>query len=211
MDSLADCLSIRDVEDALGNLSQKINETYDQAMKRIENLSVNRRNTVKRLLLWVSYAKRPLTVAELEHATVIGRGDRSINEEHIVKLIMSLSAGLIVIDENETVRFVHKTVEDYFALNRSSLWPNGNLELAECCLGYLQLTSFQSGPCIGPDGSVPFNARLKEYPFLKYAASYWGDYARECRSERITPQTLNFLRDKQLLESSIQVLCYTDE
>lgn len=212
MDSLADCLTFGELENALNNLPQAINDTYDQAMIRIEKLSANRRRAVKRLLLWLSHAERPLTIKELEHATAVSRGVREINEEHIVssKVLTSLSAGLVIIDENERVRLTHKTAEDYFSKHRTDLFTGGDIEIAECCLAYLRLSVFESGPCSGPDESKMFEARLKKYPFFGYAAQHWGDHARRCESEIVTPQALIFLRSNTLLEASVQALWYTD-
>ncbi|KAH4216616.1 hypothetical protein HBI26_190290 [Parastagonospora nodorum] len=211
MDALADCLNISEIEIALRSLPQGINDTYDQVMERIEKLSVNRRRAVKRLLQWVSYSKRPLTIRELEHAIAVSRGARELQADHIIsaKVLTSLSAGIVIVDENERVRLTHKTAEDYFINRRETFFSDGDVEITERCLAYLQLATFESGPCEDTSSKL-FDARLKDYPFYGYASLYWADHARNCDPQIISPQALLFLRRKPLLEASVQALWHLD-
>lgn len=89
--------------------------------------------------------------------------------EHVLsaRVLASLTAGLVIIDEDENVRLTHKTAEYYFSQNREILFTTGDVELAECCLAYLQLAAFEEGPCTAPNESDAFDARLKEYPVNK--------------------------------------------
>lgn len=211
MDALADCLTTSDIEFALSSLPQGINDTYEQALERISKLSVNRRRAVMRLLQWVSYSKRPLTIAELEHAIAISRGAREMQTGHIIsaKVLTSLSAGIVIVDENERVRLTHKTAEDYFTTRRTTLFPNGDVDIAESCLTYLQLFTFETGPC-DDTSSETFETRLQTYPFYGYASLFWADHARSCDAQIISPQALLLLRNASLLEASVQALWYVD-
>lgn len=212
MDSVADCLSTGEVLDALENLPKEIDNTYDQAMMRIEKLSTTRQRAVKKLLQWVTYAERPLKIAELEHATAISRGVKEIRKDYILsaKVLSSLSAGLVIIDESDSIRLTHETAEAYFKSRRETLYPQGEIEIAESCIAYLQLDAFNDGPCTGPDEAMEFEQRWKLHPFLGYAALYWGNHARRSKSEIVTPQALMFLRDESHLAASVQALWYTD-
>ncbi|KAH7394274.1 ankyrin repeat-containing domain protein [Phaeosphaeria sp. MPI-PUGE-AT-0046c] len=211
MDALADCLTIVDIEHALGSLPQGINDTYEQALERISKLSVNRRRAVMRLLQRVSYSKRPLTIAELEHAIAISRDAQELRKDHIIsaKVLTSLSAGIVIVDENERVRLTHKTAEEYFISRRTLLFPDGDVEITESCLAYLQLLMFESGPCDNTS-KMAFDTRLEDYPFYGYARLFWADHARNCDAQIISPQALLFLRKKSLLEASVQALWYVD-
>ena len=161
MDSLADCLTIGEVLHALEHLPKEINNTYDQAMTRIEKLSANRQRAVKKLLLWVSFAERPLKIAELEHATAIAHGMTKIGKDYILsaKVLTSMSAGMVIIDESEYVRLTHETAEGYFKEKRKVLFPVGETEVTESCIAYLQLEVFNQGPCTGPDEAKEFEER----------------------------------------------------
>ena len=69
MDSLASKRTPRAVHEALQNLPTKIGDTYDQAMQRIEATNDDDRRIVMNFLLWITFSIRPLSVAEVEHAT----------------------------------------------------------------------------------------------------------------------------------------------
>jgi hypothetical protein len=109
---LTGCLTIA-VKDALKHLPQEINDTYDQAMLRIDKHGVNRQRAVKKHLLRISHAERPRSMIEVDYAPAISRGVRGINDEHIVRstVLTSLRAGLLIMDEYEQVRLMHKTAE----------------------------------------------------------------------------------------------------
>lgn len=212
MDSLADCLTIREVLHALEHLPKEINNTYDQAMTRIEKLSVNRQRAVKKLLLWVSFAERPLKIAELEHAIAIARGMTEIGKDYILsaKVLTSMSAGMVIIDESEYVRLTHETAEGYFKEKRKVLFPSSETEVTESCIAYLQLEVFNQGPCTGPDEAKEFEERWKVHPFLSYAALHWGSHEKRSDPDIVTPQAMMFLRNESHLAASVQALWYTD-
>jgi len=212
MDSLADCLTIKEVLHALEHLPKEINNTYDQAMTRIEKLSANRQRAIKKLLLWVSFAERPLKIAELEHATAISRGMAEIGKDYILsaKVLTSMSAGMVIIDESEYVRLTHETAEGYFKEKRKVLFPTSETEVTESCIAYLQLEVFNQGPCTGPDEAKEFEERWKLHPFLSYAALHWGNHAKRSDPDIVTPQAMMFLRNESHLAASVQALWYTD-
>lgn len=95
---------------------------YDGAIERINNQTSNKRIWARRLLAWVFHARRLLTPKELIHALSVRIGDHGLNEENFVSLpeVVSLCAGLVMIDEKSTVvRLVHYTTKEYLT-HRSS-------------------------------------------------------------------------------------------
>jgi hypothetical protein len=140
------------------------------------------------------------------------RGASEIEVEHVlsVRVLASLTAGLVIIDEHENVRLTHKTAGGCFSQNREILFPTEDVDLAECCLAYLQLTAFEEGPCTAQNESNAFDACLKEYPLLGYAAMSWVYHARRFNSPIVMPQELIFLRSKKGLEALVQALWYND-
>lgn len=63
----------------------------------------------------------------------------------------------------------------YFVRNRDRLFPSAPVDITTTCLTYLSFDNFKSGPC-GTDEEM--DARMTHFPFLQYAATYWGDHAR---------------------------------
>src|SRR5580698_1643659 len=71
MDSLVGKLNARQVRMALENLPEGMDNTYDEAMERIERQDDSRTELAKRVLSWITYAVRPLSVTELQHALAV--------------------------------------------------------------------------------------------------------------------------------------------
>ena len=67
MDSLVEKLNARQVRAALEYLPEGIDGTYDEAMERVERQDDGRKQLAKRVLSWITYAVRPLSVKELQH------------------------------------------------------------------------------------------------------------------------------------------------
>ena len=105
------------VRRALQELPSAVNDTYDKALLRIspprdENSEEDSRYAMT-LLMWMTFAKRPLTIGEMEHAvtTSINLADLPIDEECLMKVndidpdevlsaseLTSMCAGLVIVD-----------------------------------------------------------------------------------------------------------------
>ena len=105
MDSLVGKLSPAEVRNALENLPEGMDDTYDEAMVRIERQEDNRKRLAKRVLSWITYVVRPLSVEELQHALAVKPNTTKINPEAIIdeEILTSVCAGLVVIDAERNV------------------------------------------------------------------------------------------------------------
>ena len=66
--------TVGNIKRTLQNLPQGekgLDETYKQAMKRIEGQDKGYRELARQVLSWITYAKSPLTTAELRHALAV--------------------------------------------------------------------------------------------------------------------------------------------
>jgi hypothetical protein len=71
MDSIKSQPTLGHIKRALQTLPQGmegLDETYGQAIKRIEGQGEGYRELAKRVLAWVTHAKRALHIAEVQHA-----------------------------------------------------------------------------------------------------------------------------------------------
>ena len=129
LDSLADCLTIYDLRQALNGLSADLEQTYHEALERMKRrLKPPQHKVLQRILLWVVWVERPLSVAELEHATAVRPGVNEIDPESIlpIRQITTWSAGLIFVDQKSLVRLIHTTTESFFSQHREELFPSGD-------------------------------------------------------------------------------------
>jgi hypothetical protein len=134
MDSLAKEDNRRGVRRALGNLPVELNETYDEAMKRIQGQEWRKVKRAEQILSWISYAVRPLTVEEIQCALAIEPDDTDLDEEALPDedLLTTVCAGLVTIDrESNAVRLVHYTAQEYLERTRLNLFPAARMEIAK--------------------------------------------------------------------------------
>ena len=205
IDSLAQELTIGDIELALQNLPTGLDETYKQAMGRIESQGRCGRQLAKKILTWVVYAKRILSISELQHAVAVQFGKSDLDRKFIpsVGIIGSICAGLINIDaQSDVVRLVHYTTQEYFEKMSKDWFPKAETYITMTCVTYLSFETFESGFC---QTDYEFEERLRLNPLYNYAALYWGDHARTASSE-IEQSILDFLWSEAKVSASSQAL-----
>jgi hypothetical protein len=86
-------------------LPKGLDETYKQAMIRIESQGGGFRELAKKVLSWAIHAKRILSIAELQHAVAVEPGKPELNRKFIpnIEIIGSICAGLVTIDTQSDV------------------------------------------------------------------------------------------------------------
>ena len=178
MDSLATKLTPNAVKRALETLPNDLRETYDEAMERIESQGSECKQLAIRILYWIFYALRPLTVQELQHALAVEPETSELDEGDIPdkELLTSLCAGLVVTDRRSNIiRLAHYTAQVYFERTGVDWFPEAQNDIAMTCLHYLSFDAFLDGYC---SSSEIFEARLNQNPLFDYAARNWGHFAR---------------------------------
>ena len=138
-----------------------------------------------RVLMWLHFARRPLKLAELQHALAVEKSDTEFDAENIPsrKALLGCCLGLVVVDdETLTVRFVHYTLEEYFRTNTRAEFPIGCSYIAETCLTYLTFGKLRQS-CMDFDS---LKENINKYAFLEYAALYWGTYVKQECNDGLT-------------------------
>ncbi|XP_014551953.1 hypothetical protein COCVIDRAFT_30600 [Bipolaris victoriae FI3] len=114
-DSLLDKQTVREVKSTLGRFlkgSATIDDAYDEAIQRINGQLDGNKKLAKKVLSWITHAKRPLLTAELCCALAVERDETELDPEGVpdVEHLLSLCAGLVVVDpETAVIRLVHYT------------------------------------------------------------------------------------------------------
>ena len=105
MDSLASKPSLREVRNALKTLPTQVNDTYDEVMVRIRAQNPEDRGLADKVLSWIVYARRPLSLFELQHAIAVTPDMLDIEPEALVDelILIDVCAGLVVIDEKSSI------------------------------------------------------------------------------------------------------------
>ncbi|KAK4656128.1 hypothetical protein QC762_0057190 [Podospora pseudocomata] len=140
-------------------------------------------------ILWILFAKRPLTPAEFRHALWAGLLERHLVDRELpddthmdaVKLVTSSSKGLAEItkSKHQTVQFIHESVRDFLVKEKGiqDLWPELGFDLEgpsheilkHCCTTYLHHPTVRA-IIVTPEGADnERNALAEKCSFLEYA------------------------------------------
>ncbi|EOA91444.1 uncharacterized protein SETTUDRAFT_66989, partial [Exserohilum turcica Et28A] len=118
---LQDKETAKDVNSTLAKLSKgssALDDAYKKAMKRIEGQLTGDYELAKRVLSWITYAKRPLTTTEICCALAVEPDEAGLDSENIpyVEDLLSVCARLVVVNqESAVICLVHYTTKEYFA------------------------------------------------------------------------------------------------
>jgi hypothetical protein len=101
MDSLADESNRNAILKVLEKLPEGFENTYDDAMERINQQSTKRKRMAYRLLSWISYAFRSLSLIELQYALAVREDMIEMNEDDLddEEYLISVCAGLVTVSE----------------------------------------------------------------------------------------------------------------
>jgi hypothetical protein len=110
MDSLTSKTNRRQIRDALERLLADV-DIYDEAMERIAQQNEHDTRLAERVLSWIVYSQRPISLTELQHALAVSSDMTAMDLDAIDDeySLTSVCAGLVVVDENSRViRLVRK-------------------------------------------------------------------------------------------------------
>ncbi|KAH7142702.1 hypothetical protein B0J13DRAFT_503042, partial [Dactylonectria estremocensis] len=162
LDSLDDKTTPRAVRRALKKLQKQspassedqkhevLNQAYKDAMERINRQKLGFRRLAEKVLSWITCAKRPLTMSEVQHALATEIGDSELGEDNLERIerIVSVCAGLVTVDkESDIIRLVHYTTQEYFERTKSHWFPNAETYITTVCVTYLSFSAFEGGFC----------------------------------------------------------------
>jgi ankyrin repeat protein len=145
IESLSKKSTIKRVREALKTLPKDLNDSYDTAMKRIEDQNEEERSIAHSTLTWVVNAKRLLTVAELQVALAVEPGAKELDDDNLldIEIILAACAGLVIMDEQlSVVRLVHYTTQEYFDRIQEQQFPDAQIEITRTLLTFLSFDGF---------------------------------------------------------------------
>jgi ankyrin repeat protein len=191
---ILDQVTKSDVRRALRNLSADISEAFKSTIDRIKGQSGSRRNLAFRTLMFISHAKRSLTIDELRHALAVRMEEENLDRDNLLSLktILDSCNGLVEVVESSKLRFVHFTLEEYLRTDHG-LFENGDLEITKVCLRYMTLEPLKTLPWTNRND---FDRALADFPFLDYSSFEFGHHAREVSVDQVRDLALSFFNSK---------------
>ncbi|KAG2416038.1 hypothetical protein HFD88_007230 [Aspergillus terreus] len=197
--------SIRTTLRVLPTGSDAYDSAYKEAVERIEAQHQEQKALAKRIISWITCAKRPLSTFELQHALAVEPGTCELDEDNFspIELIVSVCAGLVTIDEADgVIRLVHYTAQEYFERTQNYWLPDAETDITRTCVTYLSFGTFESGYCQTVGRLVD---RLQRNSLFDYAARNWGHHARISPVEGEVFM-LDFLQNNANISACTQVM-----
>lgn len=185
MEVLARSHNVKQFKGELKILSTTLEDFYKTVLERIEMQNAWSRRIAINVLTWLTFAERALTTEELAHAIAISdsAADIQFKQERLPVYSESLTvddltehcAGLILVDNQcNTIRLCHHTAQAYLK-KEELIVQHARSKIADTCLTCLSCLP------VKPHSKIPFpqdevDEYCKSYPFLAYAAEYWGNH-----------------------------------
>ena len=169
---------------ALRELPSDLNSTYASIMARIPK---ENRSFAKEAMLWLSFAYRPLKLAEVcetfainDSSPTVSQGDRILDTHSLLKWCQ----GLVTYHPGTSdLSLSHSSVRTYLLSDQITDGVSSFFSIDETvaerlllrkCLTYMMFTDFAGGYCSTYYEWKEFSGR---WPLLSYAAQYWAAHA----------------------------------
>ncbi|GAP88931.2 putative NACHT and Ankyrin domain protein [Rosellinia necatrix] len=192
-------------KDGVKALPETPDDVYKRTLERISLLDPSKRALALRCLKWLVLAGRPLKIQELLHAVSIKIGNTDIRDFIPVteENVTAVCAGIVVVDPGtRIVRLAHYTATRYLEQTLTQELHRFHSEIAEICLTYLSFTKLR--PMSRTDSEA--QARGDIYPFLNYAADYWGHHVFQSAQGQVRRKACEFLEDGAKLAIALQAM-----
>lgn len=178
VERLNDATCKDDVADLLNDLTTTVEETYRQTFDRIRDKSRPRQELAESVMLWLSYARRPLKFEELQEAVALKWKDTVLEIKSVSprKIILEACMGLVTTEtQSSTITLVHSTLEGYFKSQyRSKIDPDAFI--GRLLLSYLSRNIISQAPRQRYHDFA--RALVDKCPLLPYSYHFWHDHVK---------------------------------
>ncbi|KAJ5116197.1 hypothetical protein N7456_000545 [Penicillium angulare] len=201
--------SLQPDTESIRNIPSSVNAAYANILTRVHADQIS---TVRKILLIICGARRPLTIHEMALALGIALQPEStkihkaqLDPTRLSARIRSL-CGLFVIITDSRIHLLHQTAKEFLmgdgsssSFDPKSLYPLGHTDaestLAEVCVRYLLMEDFRGSDYYlnlwGEENSklesCPRHPIPGVYTLLEYSAENWARHVRRMSSTRYAP------------------------
>ncbi|KAH6907735.1 hypothetical protein BKA70DRAFT_1150116 [Coprinopsis sp. MPI-PUGE-AT-0042] len=190
VETLRHATNIRHALESLEGLPPTINDTYSMTLERINAQPGKKPQIARRILSWLTYARRGLTVDELRYALAVKITNPLPPNAEIVdpmllddmSLLLPVCCGLVVVnkplDGNQSLRLVHFTAVDF--LKKIISPTEAHFLLASTCIRRIISADADTRSAHRlPENSIRTS---QERPLVGYALNFWADHGSHCVS-----------------------------
>lgn len=170
------------MEERIKDPSHSLSDAFAETICRIQRLPESRSRLGMSTLMWLTYTPRAMTELELSDVLAINRAESAVRIKYrpAIKTILDCCQGLVRVDAGGYARLAHYAIQEYLRDHSKDLFPRAKSTIAATSLRYLTFENFQDGPW-QTESDLKF--RIEMYPFLTWAARYWGHFTRRTEKE----------------------------
>ena len=206
MESISASATLRQLRNSLNRLPTSFDDLYSEMMHNIQEQGKDDRELAYQILFWISHARRPLKIQELQCALAMEWGSTEFDIDALPdkSFMLDVCGALVTVERSSNIiRLVHYTAQEYFERSKGVHFPKAEGAMALTCLTCLYLDDFRRGPC-PDDGEL--ERRVESMPLLEYAAKHWGSHMRPHSSEETINAAMALLSHEKALASAIQIM-----
>ena len=145
LDAICEEASDKGIEKALERVPDNMDATYERILNTINEKPRPKRELARKTLMWIAYARRPLSINELAYAISIEIDTKTLEDLESStppeEFILDACANLISVDTTywgaRYIRFVHFSVQEFLTSHRSTTFCMGyeaHREIAQACI-----------------------------------------------------------------------------
>lgn len=195
--------TLEDLELGIAELPTDLDAVYAKALHQIQHQAEWKKDLAIKVLKWLVYAERPLSLNELIHALGVNEADTALHRDRLLteQDITLACAGIVLVDpDGKTVRLTHHTAMKH--LRDSGILQDAQSYLATTCLVYICFGDFFARLRTQEER----DDRLQQYPFLKYAVDHWGDHVLRGVRGAVSQRAWDFLTNTPTLQTAFQAM-----
>lgn len=180
-----------------------LDNTYNAMWNYIMTQHASNVEIARDVFSWIVFSKVPLPVEQFTHALTskyIHDNMYDPEYEYDTAVIMGSCLGLVVVNEQQLVQFMHPSAQEFFVKKLSSSATDAHTELCLRCLKYLGIAEL--GRC---DDKRTVQGLMMRYPFLSYAAIQWAFHAEHASNHVLTTEIVKFLEDADRVTRTLRV------
>ena len=189
---------VKKIEAAIYSIPPGLDELYRQLIRNMGPAS-------QKLIQWICFATRPLSIDELRWAMVIeadcphrsleacqSSDDYIPDSFRMKRQVQTLSRGLAQVSDAQVVQFIHQSVKDFFVeKGLSALDGNvtsteaateagirAHFRLSKICIRYLAMEE------------ISRSTTYYDFTFLRYATTSWVAHTQQCDARSVPQEDL---------------------
>ncbi|PNP60690.1 hypothetical protein FNYG_14580 [Fusarium nygamai] len=206
------------------HIPQGLDELYDELIQNMKGIPAS-----LRLMQWICFATRPLSIDELRWAMVVDADcpyktlqqcrsgeDYTYDNDMMERRVKALSCGLaetVASSNARVVQFIHQSVKDFFvekgllatdgaSQSANSAIARAHYRLFKSCIRYLEMEEiFQSI-------TVHQRNLRSKVPLLHYATTTWVTHAKQSEAREVSQANLSDYLDwpsESLIQSWVRI------